>query len=103
MFYEQTRQIAIEENYYCIRYILEETIDTYVRYGIKVEMTDLITGISSMSVVNDITTEIEMIEAIYQMVYEGIVTPISLRDVIEDLIEELLQDSNIGTKAIIIA
>ena len=90
LIHEQTHQIAIGDNYFGLRYILESNTDLYVSYGIKVVMTDLKTGSSSFEVVNDITTEMETAEEIFEMVFSGIVTPTTLREVVEDLICEVL-------------
>ena len=88
--YEQIRQIAISDNYFSLRYILEENFEDYVSFGIKVVMTDLKTGSCYDSVAKDITTELETAEEIYNKIFDGIVTPTTLTEVVEDLICEVL-------------
>jgi len=96
---EQTRQIAIGENYFGLWYILEENTEAYVSYGIKIVMTDLKTGSSTVAVVNDITTEIETAEGVFKMITNGIVTPTTLREIVEDLICEVPLHELIGVSS----
>ncbi|OGO90671.1 MAG: hypothetical protein A2Y17_02975 [Clostridiales bacterium GWF2_38_85] len=80
--------LKIGEVNYELSYLLNVEGGDRIYYNILILMKDLSNGITGTSEVEDITSDIEKVKSLFNKISSGLVTPVTLKDIIEDYLCE---------------